>query len=558
MVDAGAGASTAWPTPSATSPAWAPWPSTARSSRPAARRRSSSRTRPARSAPPQLRRRARRRRSPARSASSRSSPRTRSSAVGSPITVITDDGAHDGDGLRRVHVRRAVVPRRLDAHRHDARRRAALVRHGRAASPRSTSKAEAGRLARDAGRRASAPRCPTDAEVKTGEQAAADQTKQISDAIGAFLTPVLLALRRHRRARRRLHHLQRLLDHRRPAAARVRHAARPRRLAPPGAAEHHRRGARHGRPRLRCSASSPASASPPASTALQGGRRRHPAQRPGARSRARSSSPWPSASASRCSRRWSRRCARRACRRGRPAGGRRAAAVPLRALHAVVAVAVAVLGALLHRRRHVRAGRHDAAAAAPSPSAPCSSSSPSPWSASTSSARSPASSAGRCRSSRRSAAAWRATTAAATRAARPPRPPALMIGLGVVVFVAVFAQGLKSSFVDSFDQHGARRLRRRGQELHDRCPRTRSARCRRVPASRPPPALDAQQVQVDGTRRCRRSTASTRRLRAGLAASTGSSGSDALLHELGHGRGASSRSRRRRRSGVKRGRDASR
>ena len=29
---------------------------------------------------------------------------------------------------------------------------------------------------------------------------------------------------------------------------------------------------------------------------------------------------------------------------------------------------------------------------------------------------------------------------------------ALMIGLGVVVFVAVFAQGLKSSFVDSFDK----------------------------------------------------------------------------------------------------------
>ena len=29
---------------------------------------------------------------------------------------------------------------------------------------------------------------------------------------------------------------------------------------------------------------------------------------------------------------------------------------------------------------------------------------------------------------------------------------ALMIGLGVVVFVAVFAQGLKSSFIDSFDE----------------------------------------------------------------------------------------------------------
>ena len=27
-----------------------------------------------------------------------------------------------------------------------------------------------------------------------------------------------------------------------------------------------------------------------------------------------------------------------------------------------------------------------------------------------------------------------------------------MIGLGVVVFVAVFAQGIKSSFIDSFDK----------------------------------------------------------------------------------------------------------
>ena len=40
---------------------------------------------------------------------------------------------------------------------------------------------------------------------------------------------------------------------------------------------------------------------------------------------------------------------------------------------------------------------------------------------------------------------------------------ALMIGLGVVVFVAVFAQGLKSSFIDSVDkmvEGGLRHLRR--------------------------------------------------------------------------------------------------
>ena len=43
---------------------------------------------------------------------------------------------------------------------------------------------------------------------------------------------------------------------------------------------------------------------------------------------------------------------------------------------------------------------------------------------------------------------------------------ALMIGLGVVVFVAVFAQGLKSSFVDGIDRMVQRRLHRAGTELH--------------------------------------------------------------------------------------------
>ena len=68
-------------------------------------------------------------------------------------------------------------------------------------------------------------------------------------------------VRRHRAVRRRVPDLQHLLDHRRPADARVRAAAHARRLAPPGAARGPRRGPaarrRRRRRRLRCSASGP-------------------------------------------------------------------------------------------------------------------------------------------------------------------------------------------------------------------------------------------------------------------------------------------------------------
>ena len=60
-------------------------------------------------------------------------------------------------------------------------------------------------------------------------------------------------VRRHLAVRRRVHHLQHVLDHRRAAHARVRAAAHARRLAPPGAAL----GARRGRS---CSASSASAA----------------------------------------------------------------------------------------------------------------------------------------------------------------------------------------------------------------------------------------------------------------------------------------------------------
>ena len=74
---------------------------------------------------------------------------------------------------------------------------------------------------------------------------------------------------------------------------------------------------------------------------------------------------------------------------------------------------------------------------------------------------------------------------------------ALMIGLGVVVFVAVFAQGLKSSFIDSFDKvvradyvvAGKNFLMLPGDTL---------ARVQSVPAVAAAAGIDFQQVQVNG------------------------------------------------------------
>ena len=74
---------------------------------------------------------------------------------------------------------------------------------------------------------------------------------------------------------------------------------------------------------------------------------------------------------------------------------------------------------------------------------------------------------------------------------------ALMIGLGVVVFVAVFAQGLKSSFVDSFDQvvradyviAGANYLT---------LPNDTVSRVQNVPAVDTAAGIDVQAIQVNG------------------------------------------------------------
>ena len=112
---------------------------------------------------------------------------------------------------------------------------------------------------------------------------------------------------------------------------------------------------------------------------------------------------------------------------------------------------------------------------------------------------------------------------------------ALMIGLGVVVFVAVFAQGLKSSFVDSFDKVLRADFVVQSAELRAAARPTRPTQ--RAGAS---PGVetaglrfDAQQVQVAGKTSAQSDGIDPGAVRARLASSTGwSGGSDALLDQL--------------------------
>ena len=76
---------------------------------------------------------------------------------------------------------------------------------------------------------------------------------------------------------------------------------------------------------------------------------------------------------------------------------------------------------------------------------------------------------------------------------------ALMIGLGVVVFVAVFAQGLKSSFVDSFDQV-VRADYVVASESFLPLPTDALSRVQSVPTVDAAAGMYIQQVQVDGTK----------------------------------------------------------
>ena len=85
-------------------------------------------------------------------------------------------------------------------------------------------------------------RLPRDLEIETGKQNAQVQADEINDQIGGFLTPALAGAVRRRPARRRVHHLQHVLDHRRAADPGVRAAARDGRDATPDHGRCRRRG----------------------------------------------------------------------------------------------------------------------------------------------------------------------------------------------------------------------------------------------------------------------------------------------------------------------------
>ena len=297
-------------------------------------------------------------RSPARSPSSRSWRRTRSwtSARRSPwsrraaarrsrVSGVFTFASQSSLGGSTAH-RRARWPTR------------SAGSACRAASREIDVKAVAGVSADTLAQRVQGGRCRPTPRSRPGAQAAADQTKAAERRHRHVPQAHAAVVRRHRRAGRRLHHLQRLLHDGGAAAPRVRHAARARRHAAPGAdraspcealvmgllasvARPPRR-PRHRRRR---------------DPAVPGRQHRHPAQRPRAGAAHRRSSSLavgvivtllsavvPAARATRVP------------PIGGAAGGRRAAAVPVRALHA---------GRRRRRRRARRAAASSAACTAP-------------------------------------------------------------------------------------------------------------------------------------------------------------------------------------------------
>ena len=110
---------------------------------------------------------------------------------GSPITAITSDGAHEAtvSGVFKFAAQSSLGGSLL-IHTTLADAQSWFDMEGRLSEI--DVKADAGVSADELAKRVRAA-LPADAEVKTGAQAAADQTKQLSDAIGAFLRPVLLS-----------------------------------------------------------------------------------------------------------------------------------------------------------------------------------------------------------------------------------------------------------------------------------------------------------------------------------------------------------------------------
>ena len=310
-------------------------------------------------------------------------------------------------------------------------------------------------------------------------------------------------LRRRGRDRGRLHHLQRLLDHRRPAHARVRHAALAGRDAPPGAGQRDRRGRRPGARSPRCSASPPASASPRASTrcstpwAPTSRRRASRWRRAPSSCRSSSASAWP------WSPRWRRRCGPRACRpwprctrappcRRRPsAGSPRSSRSPpsscggasrwRQACSSTAPTSTPAPRDGARRRAHLRRRRHGRQVR-----------------------RAAAGQRHRLAGAKLAGSSGRLARENATRnpARTAATAAALMIGLAVVVFVAVFAQGFKTSFVERHRPLGQRRDRGQRAERADRSRRGARHRARR--AGRRPGRRHLHGDGADQRRRARR------------------------------------------------------
>ena len=111
--------------------------------------------------------------------------------LGSPITVIAGDGAHEAtvSGVFKFAAQSSLGGSLL-IHTTLADAQSWFDMEGRLSEI--DVKAEAGVSADTLAKRIRAA-LPAYADVKTGAQAAADQTKALSDAIGAFLRPVLLS-----------------------------------------------------------------------------------------------------------------------------------------------------------------------------------------------------------------------------------------------------------------------------------------------------------------------------------------------------------------------------
>lgn len=112
-------------------------------------------------------------------------------APGSPVTVITGDGAHEAtvSGVFTFAAQSSLGGSIL-IHTTLSDAQSWFDMHGRLSEI--DVKADAGVPADELATRIRAE-MPAYTDVKTGAQAAADQTKAISDAIGAFLRPVLLS-----------------------------------------------------------------------------------------------------------------------------------------------------------------------------------------------------------------------------------------------------------------------------------------------------------------------------------------------------------------------------